>query len=56
MLPALFCNDSKVILKIAFRNHTLRAWGGHDIIKKTQCEENEMDTAKMIKELREGVK
>ena len=25
------------------------------MIKKTQCEENEMDIAKVIKELREGV-
>jgi len=34
----------------------LRAWDESDIIKKTQCEEDEMDIAKAIKELREGVK
>lgn len=34
----------------------MRAWNKCDIIKKTQCEEDEMDIAKVIKELREGVR
>ena len=33
----------------------MRAQGGCDIIEKTQCEEDGMDIAKAIKELREGV-
>ena len=44
-----------MILESEIRNNALRVIERRDTIIKTQCEERDMDTAKVIKELRESV-